>query len=144
MQISIRLADLKDAASIAELSQQLGYSVPTGETRKKLNEILQQENHVVFVAVREERVAGWIHGFYLPRLTSEPFAEIAAMVVDENQRKQGIGKLLCKAVIRWAKEKGIKSLRVRCNIVRTDTHQFYQKLGFVEKKEQKVLDLRIT
>lgn len=139
----IRPALPTDALAISQLSGQLGSSVPTRGTEERLGNILVQPNHCVLVAVEKEKVLGWLHAFCLPRLTSEPFAEIAAMVVDEKKRNKGIGKKLCQAAFVWAKEKGINSIRVRCNITRNDTHQFYQSLGFVEKKEQKILDLKL-
>lgn len=144
MDVVIRLASASDSEPISQLSHQLGYSVSNQEASEKLVKILTNENHCILIATMDNKAVGWLHGFYLPRLTSEPFAEIAAMVVDEAHRDKGIGKKLVDAAKNWAKEKGINTLRVRCNIVRTDTHQFYQNLGFVEQKEQKVLDLKLS
>jgi GNAT superfamily N-acetyltransferase len=62
------------------------------------------------------------------------------LVIDENYRKQGIGKLLVNKAREWAKEKHIDKLRVRCNRKRTEAHLFYIALGFVEIKEQKVFE----
>ncbi len=143
MDVTIRKATYTDAHSISQLSAQLGYSISEKKTAKKLEQILSADSHCIFIATIENAVIGWLHGFYLPRLTSEPFAEIAAMVVNEGHRNMGIGKLLIEATKNWAKEKGINRLRVRCNTQRTDTFQFYHNCGFVEQKEQKVLDLKI-
>jgi len=64
-------------------------------------------------------------------------------VIDENYRKQGIGKLLVNKAREWTKEKHIDKLRVRCNRNRTEAHQFYHALGFTELKEQKVFEATI-
>ncbi|HAD98712.1 MAG TPA: GNAT family N-acetyltransferase, partial [Cryomorphaceae bacterium] len=34
--------------------------------------------------------------------------------------------------------------RVRCNVIRRESHRFYEKIGFTENKEQKVFDIKTS
>ena len=129
-----------DAASVTELSNQLGYSNSTDDMQLRISQMLQHNYNRLFVAIYNERVTGWIHGCLVTRIESGSFAEIGGLVVDKSFRQQGIGKLLVEAVKNWATENGTTKLRVRCNINRPESHQFYNSLGFTLNKEQKVFD----
>lgn len=85
-------------------------------------------------------MVGWVHGFYSLRVESDPFIEIGGLVVDENHRQKGIGVQLVEKVNTWASTKGCNKLRVRCNTIRLESHEFYNLIGFTLNKEQKVFD----
>lgn len=141
MQITFREITIDDAAVLASLSLQFGYPVSDGEMQGRVAQVLARKDHCTFVALAEQKVVGWIHGFHALRLESDPFVEIGGLVVDENLRGQGIGRQLIEQVKEWAHAESVAKLRVRCNTQRTDTHKFYLKAGFSESKEQKVFDL---
>jgi len=144
MNCSIRNATLHDREGLALLSGQLGYSSNPNEILLRLEALLKSPDHCVFVAVEEEKVRGWIHGFYALRVESDPFVEIGGLVVDENSRKKGLGKMLIEHVNLWAESKGCKDVRVRCNILRKESHDFYERLGFVENKVQKIFGKKLS
>ncbi len=54
--------------------------------------VLDHPDHCLYVALADERVVGWIHGFYTLTLESGPFVAIAGLVVDENCRRSGVGR----------------------------------------------------
>jgi GNAT superfamily N-acetyltransferase len=139
----IREAGLDDSEDMAELSKQMGYKTTTEDVRFRLNKIMDDKNNSVFVILDDIKVIGWIHGFYTFRVESEPFTEIGGMVVDENYRREGIGRMLVNKIIEWSESKKSTKLRVRSNTIRKDTHSFYKGIGFVELKEQKVFDLNL-
>lgn len=143
MKFSVRTAEIKDSGSIAELSDQLGYRSGDQVTRERLAKILNHEDHCVFVALEGETVAGWIHGFYSRRVESDAFVEIGGLVVDTTFRKKGIGKLLVDETEKWARTRGCKKVRVRCNTIREETHIFYRRIGFEINKEQKIFDRKL-
>lgn len=143
MKLSVRNAELVDSESIAELSNQLGYHSENSVIQKRLAEIIENEDNYVLVAVENEKIVGWIHGFYSRRVESDSFVEIGGLVVDENCRNKGIGKILVEEIIKWSDLKECKKVRVRCNTIRKDTHIFYQKIGFEVNKEQKIFDKRV-
>ena len=141
MQVYVREITGADAEAVARLSQQFGYTVTVTETTNRIEQLLSHQDHCGFVAMAQQQVVGWIHGFYTFRLESGAFVEIGGLVVHEKLRGQGIGRQLIEQVKEWATAKAIPKLRVRCNTKRTDTHTFYRKIGFAESKEQKVFDL---
>jgi len=101
-------------------------------------------DNVVFVACISKKVVGWIHVCINFRIESDSYAEIGGLVVDENYRGKGIGKLLVEEAERWAQEKKFTKLRVRSNVIRKNTHRFYLHFGYKEEKEQKVFGKTFT
>ncbi len=143
VKIITRAAVAADAAAISLLSAQLGYPVDEAETNSRLNAILINKDNCVFVAVENEKLAGWVHGFYTSRIESGFFVEIGGLVVDENSRRKGLGKILVNEVITWAQQRNCNTVRVRCNVKRNDSHLFYLSAGFKSLKEQKVFEKKI-
>ena len=45
---------------------------------------MSSNNHTAFVALTDEKIVGWIHGFRALLLESKPFVEIGGLLVDEN------------------------------------------------------------
>ena len=136
--IRIRVARAGDAVALADLCTQLGYPSTPAEVAARLEHILGDPDHVVFVAdLTEGGVAGFVHGFSGIALETGPRAEILGLVADAGRRGQGIGRRLVAEVERWAQSKGHNALTVRCNVVRTAAHGFYDGLGFECTKTQK-------
>jgi GNAT superfamily N-acetyltransferase len=81
-------------------------------------------------------LVGWLHVQTRHVVESDPFAEICGLVVDERQRGAGLGRDLVAAAEQWAAERGYLTVRVRSNVIRTDTHRFYERLGYVVMKSQ--------
>ena len=141
--VEIRLAESGDAHSIAELSAQWGYDSPYEKIKSLLDKILHHKDHVVFVLFHENRMAGWIHGIYSLRVESDPFVEIGGLVVDRHFRRLGFGKLLVNKTVDWCLHRNCHSIRVRCNIIRTEANAFYSMIGFKEIKQQKIYDMKV-
>lgn len=141
MNVTIRNIAVDDAAAVASLSQQLGYSMSITDTARQIAEILNSNNDVAYVAVTDNKVVGWIHTFYAIRIESPSFCEIGGIVVDERQRGSGIGKILIDHIKPWCAGKKCNRLRVRSSVKRSDAHKFYLQAGFTENKEQKVFQL---
>ena len=141
MNIQIRQAAVADAPLLAGLSVQLGYPATASEIEERLNAMGDGDKDVVFVAVLEEVVVGWIHVFCTLRLESGIFGEIGGLVVDEYFRGRGIGEKLVEKAKQWSSENGMRTLKVRSNKVRDEAHRFYVRLGFNERKEQKVFEI---
>jgi|SRR5690242_2450232 len=144
MEILIRKIRRADAAAIASLSQQLGYKASEKETAERITSIENNPEHLLSLVEVSNQIVGWIHAFVSLHLESNSFVEIGGLVVDENYRKQGIGQKLIAEVEKWAIEKKLNHLRVRSNIIRKETHQFYLNRRFQLTKEQKIFDKRIS
>jgi len=137
--MTLRPARPSDAPTIALLATQLGYPTSTEQAEVRLRDVLDRPGGAVLVAEDEDgAVIGWIHVFEAYRVEAEPFAEIAALVVDETRRGRGTGAALVEAAAEWAGRHGFRNLRVRSNVVRERTHAFYERLGFARLKQQVV------
>ncbi len=142
--VKLRSADLSDAASLAELSCQLGYTTTQADAKQRLSLIDRQDGNAVLVAESSRGgVIGWVHVFSTFRVESAPFAELGGLVVAEGCRGMGVGRLLVDAAERWSRERGFCELRVRSNVVREDALRFYEHLGFGHTKSQAVFTKKL-
>ncbi|MBB6238578.1 GNAT superfamily N-acetyltransferase [Pedobacter sp. AK013] len=141
--IQIREISEKDAASVAILSTQLGYESDIEQTSARIKHINNSNENCAFVAVAENKVVGWIHGFYTLRIEADHFVEIGGLIIDAHYRGQQIGKQLIERVKLWAKKHEVKKLKVRCNTKRTESHGFYEQIGFKENKRQIAFEMEL-
>ncbi len=84
----------------------------------------------------DAQVAGWLHAFVYRPLESEACVEIAGLVVDERRRSSGVGRALMQHAEDWARSQGLHAVYLRSNIIRSDAHAFYEKLGYQRIKTQ--------
>ena len=134
---TIRHAIPEDAGAIARLSDQLGYPSTEEESARRLREVIWQSGHAVYVAECDGKLIGWVHVYVDHSLLADMPAEVAGLVVDENYRGHGLGRVLMEQVERWAKEHGCRSVRLRSNVLRSRAHVFYERLGYRVIKSQK-------
>lgn len=133
-QATIRLARAGDAEHIAALCQQLGYPATQEDVQRRLNQIQQDEQHAVYVAELPGHVSGWVHVYVCQLIVADPQAEIGGLVVDEDYRRCGVGRLLMQQAEQWAREKGCWAVYLRSNVVRKDAHAFYEGIGYSNVK----------
>jgi GNAT superfamily N-acetyltransferase len=132
-----------DIREINRLSVQLGYANDVDLQRKRLQQVIELKDHAIFVARKADEIVAWLHCLVCLRVESPLFVEVTGLVVDEKVRGQHIGQNLIEAAKSWSRRQNIQLLRIRCNVVRTESHKFYQTLGFVSHKEQKVFELAL-
>ena len=137
--MKIRPAELADSPTLAILATQLGYPSTPEQIAARLADVLPRPENAVLVAEAEtpdDQVIGWIHVAGHHGIETDPFAQILALVVDEQNRGGGTGAALVEAASAWAGRSGFRTLRVRSNVVRERTHRFYERLGFARIKTQ--------
>ena len=135
--VIVRRAVPADAARLAALSGVLGYPVDEGGFGRRLEAILARPQDVVLVAEPSPgEVVGWLHGQEQELLESGRRCEIVGLVVDAAQRSRGTGRRLVQAVEAWAREHGLDLMTVRSNVIRTESHPFYERLGYTRNKTQ--------
>ena len=135
--VSIRAMLESDADAVYRLAVQLGYPTQLALTKARVRAVLSSDAADAFVAEDSEgRVLGWAHVFAAPFLESGPNAELGGLVVEESARGRGIGTALVARAEAWTRERGIRKLCLRSNVIRTEAHAFYQKLGFAVQKSQ--------
>jgi predicted N-acetyltransferase YhbS len=134
---SVRPARQADVPRLAALSGALGYPVSETALAERLARLRRRDTDVVLVAEDAAgTVIGWIHGAELELLEAERRCEILGLVVDAATRGQGVGRMLVGAVERWAGARGLALVSVRSNVARTESHPFYERLGYERLKTQ--------
>lgn len=128
---------------VAKLSDQLGYPVKLDELRERFSKLRSKKRHRFFVCEENENILGWIHLECVEDLIEEDKAEIKALVVDENSRRNGIGKALIETAEKWAKTYQLHTIYLNCNILREGTHKFYQREGFANYKTSLFFEKKI-
>ena len=121
-----------DLPEVARLARQLGYPVDARDIENRFSLISDNPDYALFIAKTDENKAvGWIQINREPKsLLISDYAAVAALVVDENYRGKGIGKLLLQEIEKWARQNQIKHIRLRSNSKRTDAHRFYMREGY--------------
>lgn len=141
----IRAARLEDAAEIARLTTKLGYPAKTDEIEHRLGELLRQSDHFIIVA---SGVHGHVFGAAMAErrnlLVCESQMENLGLVVGKNARRMGVGKALVGAVEKWALQLGVERIVVRSNVVRPESHPFYESIGYERAKTQHVYSKGLT
>jgi GNAT superfamily N-acetyltransferase len=128
---------MADAGRLAFLSAELGYPVPAGALADRLGHLLEREGEIVLVAeLIPGDVVGWVHGSEQLLLESGRRCELLGLVVDARYRGRGVGRRLVAAVEDWAAARGLDQMAVRSNVARTESHPFYERLGYVRVKTQ--------
>jgi GNAT superfamily N-acetyltransferase len=77
-----------------------------------------------------------VHGSEQLLLESGRRCELLGLVVDARHRGRGVGRRLVAAVEDWAAERGLDQMAVRSNVARTESHPFYERLGYARVKTQ--------
>jgi GNAT superfamily N-acetyltransferase len=142
----IRRAQISDASEIARLSNSLGYPAECEEITNRLELLLSNAFHFVVVAQSPDAagLVGWLAAERRITLESGIKFEIVGLVVDEIKRRSGVGRALVQAVERWVLVQDGTNIVVRSNILRLESHGFYESLGYIRKKSQHVYGKRLS
>ncbi len=114
----------------------LGYPNSKAAIADRMKRLRQRAGELVLVADQLPPVMGWVHAAEQELLDSGRRCEILGLVVAPEVRGRGVGRQLVAAVEEWAVQRGLGLLAVRSNIMRTESHPFYERLGFVRLKTQ--------
>jgi GNAT superfamily N-acetyltransferase len=132
---AVREALPADAPRIMALAGQLGYEVPLAHVERQLRS-MSQEWTVLVAVVPRVGVVGWIAIGLREGITDSGRADIEGLVVEDEYRSNGIGRLLVDAAENWARKRGCTSMRLVSNVVRERAHEFYKRLGYDILKTQ--------
>lgn len=137
---TVRTATEKDIPRILELYRQLAFNPPPAgapvpsmeEYRRVFNKMSAVPGYRLLVAEEDGEILGTTVLVILPGFTHgvSPFAVVEYVVVDEQYRRRGIGKLLMDYVIARSKEAGCYKIMLTSDKRREQAHQFYESLGF--------------
>jgi GNAT superfamily N-acetyltransferase len=142
---SIRPAIPADSSAIAALYSALGYATTTAEMQARLGRVITDPAHAVLVAelTGTREVAGAVHVSLYPILESDSAAQILGVVVSEKHQRHGLGRALMERAERWARERHCTIVFLRTNVLRTDAHSFYARLGYLNDRTQFAFQKRL-
>jgi len=133
----IRRVEMNDAPEITELAHQLGYPTSVESMLRRLQVILNNPGQIIFtVDIPEKKTAGYIHAMRHVSLEHDPCVEVGGLVINQVYRKKGLGKLLLSAAEKWAKDIGWRQIRLHSNVIREESHRFYEVMGYTITKSQ--------
>ena len=129
--LTVRVAEVNDAAVIAQLMCELGYETTQSEMQVRLERIANDDRYRTFVAVHDGNVYGMIG-----TLTSLSYehndlgGRILALVTLGTMRRHGIGRALIATAEKDFAQRGIRRIALNTRLAREDAHKFYESLGY--------------
>lgn len=129
---SIRPLVAADAPHLVGLIDQLGYPSSPDAVVDRTARVLGTTTHQVLVAgpADRSRIEGYVQVERRVSLGQDDYAEITGLVVHSSARRTGLGRRLVEAAEQWASSRGLPTVVVRSNVVRPESHAFYEALGF--------------
>jgi len=132
---TIREARAADVPALARLAGELGYASSKEQMTRRFARVSADKEHRIFVAEDASgAVIGWVQVHFTRWLASDARGEVVGLVVAAGARGRGIGRRLMEAAETWTKAQGGTLLALRSNILRKETHTFYEKLGYTVTK----------
>lgn len=125
----IREAEVRDIPTLVSLIGSLGYEVDERGLGARLNEVAEQGRPTLIAETA--RIVGCITLGMTPVLhRPRPVGRITMLVVAEDARGQGVGRLLVEAAEHRLREAGCGLIEVTSNLRRAEAHAFYERLGY--------------
>jgi ribosomal protein S18 acetylase RimI-like enzyme len=129
--VTIRAAEMNDAAALAQLMCELGYETTKSEMQMRLERIATDERYRTFVAVYHGKVCGMIGTLTYPSIEhNDVSGRIVALVINSTTRRRGIGRELITFAEEDFTKRGITRLALNTRLAREDAHKFYESLGY--------------
>lgn len=134
--IIIRQAKIEDYKDICKICcDDLGYNCSEELVKERLKG-LDKNDERVLVAVYNSEVVGYLHAQIYKTLYFEELINFLGLAVSKEYRNKKVGTRLVNEIENWAKENGIKKVRVNSGFSRKEAHEFYRSLGYNNEKEQ--------
>ena len=136
--IKVREATAEDAEGVyalaSELAETVGDSKPEEQAiRARLEELLDEPRARVIVAENEVGLVGGASFWIKPDLAhGDTVVEVPMLVVTEDQRRSGVGRLLMEEVRNVASDNGASQIELVATLANVAAREFYRSLGFVE------------
>jgi ribosomal protein S18 acetylase RimI-like enzyme len=129
--LTIRIAEMNDAAALAQLMCKLGYETTKSEMRMRMERIATDERFRTFVAVLDGKVCGMIGTLTCPGYEhNDPGGRILALATLSTMRRRGIGRALMATAEKDFVQRGIRRVALNTRLAREDAHKFYESLGY--------------
>jgi len=131
MGITIRPAAVTDVPRITVLLDQLGYPTDEARVRVRVAAWLADSRSALLVAEVDGVVSGVaaLHAMQLLEYDGSQ-GRLAALVVDDSCRGQGVGRRLVAEVEQEARRLGCWRMEVTSSLTRVGSHHFYRGIGY--------------
>jgi GNAT superfamily N-acetyltransferase len=135
---NVREARVEDAAEICGLARELAETVGDSpsedeDIRARLEELLDEPRARVLVAENEAGIVGGVSFWIKPDLAhGDTVVEVPMLVVAEDHRLGGVGRLLMEEVRNAASDNDASQIELVATRANVTAREFYRSLGFVE------------
>lgn len=128
--LEIRKIDENDYTSICSLyNNELGIKISQSEFNERVNRILENVEHDIFVAVCKENIVDFIT-VAKSMAIEQDYIKINGIAIKENYQGQGIVSQLISYVENYAKNQNVDLIILNSGYQREKAHIFYENLGF--------------
>ncbi|KMQ49547.1 putative acetyltransferase [Chitinispirillum alkaliphilum] len=131
--MEIQVIDENDLEEIAFLYQQLSkHNSDLGKMKSALRQAVLNSNHILLGAKVNGRLIGSLAGNICTTLFGKcnPFLVVEDVVVDESERRAGVGKALMIRLETIAKKTNCSYIFLLTDSDRPEAHYFYEALGY--------------
>ena len=130
-ELTIRVAEINDAAALAQLMCELGYETTESEMQIRMVRIAADERYRTFVALCDGKVCGMIGTVTsLSYEHNDPGGRILAIATVSTMRRCGIGRALIATAEKDFAERGVRRVALNTRLTREVAHKFYESLGY--------------
>jgi GNAT superfamily N-acetyltransferase len=134
--IIIRDGHTSDLAALTLLVNELGYPTTLEEMKGRFLKISVHPDYKTIVAILNSEVvgmAGLAKGLFYEK--NGAYLRVLALVVKQNSRGMGIGKVLLTAAEDWAREQYLTTVLINCGNrdEREHAQKFYHEMGYAIK-----------
>lgn len=129
--LAIRPAQLSDTEALFSLARSFAtsFAVERSAFEKSFTALLQSHEAFIAVASEEGRVVGYVLGFdHYTFYANGRVAWVEEIMVTEEYRRRGVGRLLMENFERWAKERQSKLVA----LATPRATPFYRGIGYEE------------
>lgn len=140
----IRSAKIEDSRELSPLMHQLGYPHNISSMQKRLKVCMNSGTYYCLVAEIEKHIVALAFFIIYPSCYKDSNrCLLEALIVNEQHRRQGIGKELIKSLEKLAQEHNCSSISLISNTHRDKgTLSFYKNLGYHNEGAQAQTYLR--
>ena len=132
----IREMERKDLNDVSVLYEELYRPSNIANIEEEFQLINDSDNYILLVAEDNGKVVGTAMGIicYTMVANFKRFLVMEAVVVDENYRGHGVGKMMLLEMEGRAKARGCSYIILASGDKRKESHKFYEAFGYGEDK----------
>ena len=131
--MEIRAADASDANDLFELNALFDNTTTVEQMKKSLRE---NDREIVCIAFCEGAAVGYCSGLIVESMChSEKRADIEALYVREEYRKQGVGEALMRCLEELLALRGIRHFHINTYLSNKTAQLLYEKMGYAKTGE---------